>query len=500
MAVRRAPSAAQCSAPSLPLPTPPPTTPHPCHHLLPRDVRWCAPSPSSPSTSAWPTENHAVREAACLCAGELAAKLPTAALKPHASSLVAALTDCLDDQSWPVREGACTACAQLLDHFAPECAVQLPAVLRTCWEQLTDNIPSVRESAAAALAAAARAYGDDVRKDMVRELSVVLKAAEAQPAESARFDALSNETAFGVAAKKARDNDVSTHENQIQYSCGSLAPKLGRRRRGKLAGGCTGCDVTRDRQPWEVSAGALCLLREIAPQVPEAAAAQLPQLAALCRLDSFAHHHQLWATAWSVFPPIATAVGKKAIKPHLELLLPPLFRAARSEHAVRRPPAARPRAARRRPPSHPPPPPPPVTLAGGGRHLLLHVQTMLGPSIFAPASTPTSSPPSTPSPRHDDARPWPRRRARPAPRWAASAAGPVDVRRPAAARLLPPGAPTAPCSKFSSKKFLPARASRKDGALNRASWYCSGHHVVPRSFAEAVQQRETTRTSAPCPA
>ena len=301
-------------------------------------------------------ENHAVREAACLCAGELAAKLPTAALKPHASSLVAALTDCLDDQSWPVREGACTACAQLLDHFAPECAVQLPALLRTFWEQLADNIPSVRESAAAALAAAARAYGDDVRKDMVRELSVVLKAAEAQPAESARFDALSNETAFGVAAKKARDNDVSTHENQIQYSCGSLAPKLGRRRRGKLAGGCTGCDVTRDRQPWEVSAGALCLLREIAPQVPEAAAAQLPQLASLCRLDSFAHHHQLWATAWSVFPPIATAVGKKAIKPHLELLLPPLFRAARSEHAVRRPPSRRPP-----PPSRRPPPPPPLT-------------------------------------------------------------------------------------------------------------------------------------------
>ncbi len=90
-------------------------------------------------------ENHAVREAACLCAGELAAKLPTAALKPHASSLVAALTDCLDDQSWPVREGACTACAQLLDHFAPECAVQLPALLRTFWEQLADNTLSRTE-------------------------------------------------------------------------------------------------------------------------------------------------------------------------------------------------------------------------------------------------------------------------------------------------------------------------------------------------------------------
>ena len=78
--------------------------------------------------------------------------------------------------------------------------------------------------------------------------------------------------------------------------------------------------MTRDRQPWEVSAGALCLLREIAPQVPEAAAAQLPQLASLCRLDSFAHHHQLWPSgqvaklrqevgiAWRLIEPVTKRI------------------------------------------------------------------------------------------------------------------------------------------------------------------------------------------------
>lgn len=47
-----------------------------------------------------------------------------------------------------------------------------------------------------------------------------------QPAESQKYSDLENVTTFGVAARKARDNDPAVHTNQDMFSCGSLSARF----------------------------------------------------------------------------------------------------------------------------------------------------------------------------------------------------------------------------------------------------------------------------------
>lgn len=52
---------------------------------------------------------------------------------------------------------------------------------------------------------------------------------------------------YGIV-KRIRDNDPDLHSDKQVYSCGSLAPKLGR-------GGCSDRNYKRESQPWEVADG-----------------------------------------------------------------------------------------------------------------------------------------------------------------------------------------------------------------------------------------------------
>ena len=45
-------------------------------------------------------DNHAVREAACHCVAELAAKIDRAVLAPHVQTLLRTLLECFQDDSW----------------------------------------------------------------------------------------------------------------------------------------------------------------------------------------------------------------------------------------------------------------------------------------------------------------------------------------------------------------------------------------------------------------
>ena len=47
-------------------------------------------------------DNHAVREAACHCIAELAAKIDRAVLAPHVQRLLSTLLECFKDDSWCV--------------------------------------------------------------------------------------------------------------------------------------------------------------------------------------------------------------------------------------------------------------------------------------------------------------------------------------------------------------------------------------------------------------
>ncbi len=49
------------------------------------------------------TNNHTVREAACTCIGELAAKVPPDAVAPQVPRMLRVLIACLRDNSWPAR-------------------------------------------------------------------------------------------------------------------------------------------------------------------------------------------------------------------------------------------------------------------------------------------------------------------------------------------------------------------------------------------------------------
>ena len=185
-------------------------------------------------TAATQADNHAVREAACQCIAELAAKLDREVVRPHAPALLNTLLVCFQDDSWPVRDHACVAAGSFLAAFPAEGRPALSAFLPLFLKNLADPIASVRQGAALALANTVRAYGEDALQPVLEEVVAGLAGVEQQPQESERYGSWEAGPAqFGVA-KKVRDNDPALHEDQTLYSCGSLAPKM---RSG--GGGCT---------------------------------------------------------------------------------------------------------------------------------------------------------------------------------------------------------------------------------------------------------------------
>jgi hypothetical protein len=91
--------------------------------------------------------------------------------------------------------------------------------------------------------------------------------------------------------------------------------------------------LSREREPWEGSDGAICLLREVAGIAPMEALAQLPLLAQLAEKVDFTHAHRLQERIWIQLPMIAEGIvsglprgaGKRSFKEHLQSLLEPLF-------------------------------------------------------------------------------------------------------------------------------------------------------------------------------
>lgn len=272
-------------------------------------------------------DNHAVREAACHCIAELAVKVEKAAVAPHVPALLEALLVCFQDESWPVRDAACLASGRFVLGFPEESRPVLERLYTLWMDHLCDNIWSVREDSAVALADVMRAYGDEAIERVVTFLDGNILKVKEQERDSAKHGDLSNSTLFGVAAKRARDNDVSAHTGNQVYSCGSLAPKLRK-------GGCMDHGFARAKQPWEATDGAIYLLRELATVAPDRAVKFLPALAEVAGARHFIHYNALQETLWKQLPAIAVAVGKKEFKRHLQPFLSPLFICLRSSHRL----------------------------------------------------------------------------------------------------------------------------------------------------------------------
>ncbi|KAI8468417.1 MAG: armadillo-type protein [Monoraphidium minutum] len=277
--------------------------------------------------------NHAVREAACACVAELMEKVDKAAVAPHVPGLLRALLVCFKDSSWPVRDAACVACGRCVAAYPEDARPALPELFALWVDHVWDNIPTVREDSAAALARAAGAYGDEAAARVVEALRDLLPRAFQQEPESQKYSGLENTSTFGVAARRARDNDAALHTGQDMFSCGSLVARFSTSHLVK-SDGCNDFGFARDKQPWEASDGAVFLLRELSGVRPDLAPEFMPMLADLARLSTFQHAFNLHETIWRALPQIARNLGAREFKRHVEGFLGPAFGDLRCGHQL----------------------------------------------------------------------------------------------------------------------------------------------------------------------
>ncbi len=180
-------------------------------------------------------------------------------------------------------------------------------------EQLTDQIWSVREDAAIALADSIRAYGNEVLEKLVPKLRELIPSARNQPPQT-REEML------------ARHNDPEAHTGSQLYSCGSLAPKLGRGSARKSGPCGSNCSMTRDRMPWEATDGCVYMVRELfkLSSCDDEKTASLVgddllhplfvQIIDVCHVKHFPQGEDLRATLWRAIPEMANAAGKQRFK------------------------------------------------------------------------------------------------------------------------------------------------------------------------------------------
>lgn len=277
-------------------------------------------------------DNHAVREAACQSLAEATIRLESSAVESFVPRIVNALVECFKDESWPVRDHACTALGAVTAHFgsAVDRTGRLPELLELFTAHLADNIVSVRENTAVSLIKAAGAFPVDhpvLGLAKLSDISLALLPKISEQKEQ-KFNTTQQtsagggcrrdrDTGYGAAAKLARDNDVELHTGQVMYSCGSLAPKL---RRG---GGCMDHGFSRPKEPWEETDGALRLWSKMAQSGTEGAClagqmmpAVIDNLAIAAKKD-FAHSGQAYEIFWSCIALAAPHLPRTSWSPEI---------------------------------------------------------------------------------------------------------------------------------------------------------------------------------------
>ena len=121
-------------------------------------------------------DNHAVREAACHCISEICNKVAIddetkEPFRKHISSLLETLVDCFKDESWPVRDAACIACGSFVAAFPAESQPKYAELCDIWIAHLSDNIFTVRQNSAAALAKVFRG-APQYREDLMQRFTV----------------------------------------------------------------------------------------------------------------------------------------------------------------------------------------------------------------------------------------------------------------------------------------------------------------------------------------
>jgi len=283
--------------------------------------------------------------------------------------------------AWPVRDAACVACGRCVLCYPEVCKPRLQELLDLWCAHLWDNVQSVRENSARALADAMRGIPHgaplDVVHQSIRELlpkayeqpldtrgrqsdrgssrstsratpgagsaspsSAAALPTQAKPPSSSRSRPSSSQTRPRIFGRprmaspsagrplsparmmeQALKNDpmfCPSDEDMGLFGAGAAA-------RFSTAfyikgDGCMDFGFSRDQEPWEASDGAVFLIRELACVHPEACTQHLQplvDLVAAAAMNNFEGAPKLRETVWRCLPTIAKAIGKTALKRHL---------------------------------------------------------------------------------------------------------------------------------------------------------------------------------------
>ena len=276
------------------------------------------------------SDNHAVREAACHCMAELSSKIDGEVVKPYVVRLLDALHFCFQDESWPVRDTACVACGNFILNFPEESKVKLNDFYPLFFANLHDPIPSVRQGGAVALTNVAKAYGEESLEFIFAQVAKDFDGIKDQKTSSERYEGLDKGAATYGVIKQLRDNDLELHSNQQMYSCGSLAPKMGRR------GGCMDHSFKRASEPWESVDGCVYLISEMS-HVPAALSRVeqfIPVMIQSAKFKHYTHYLHLLESINKVIPNIAKGLTKRIFKKYLEDLFDIIFESVSCESAL----------------------------------------------------------------------------------------------------------------------------------------------------------------------
>jgi hypothetical protein len=262
--------------------------------------------------------------------------------------LTSTLLSCFQDESWPVRDVASTAVGYFVLSFPLDCVGYREQLVHLWFEQMVDNIPSLRKNGASALTMAVRVWPEELWEISMMRLEQTLPEVLQQPENSEVFADYTPSGPFSVPRTKPaslEDTPDPAFMNQTMYSCGSVAPKTFKRRdrppvklmiAPPVAGkdsGCMNCNVDTPHQMWEASEGMVHLLTELAELVaaqPEMAhreeradalAATLPSLAKAFACSQYRHHYLLKQRVLERLPALTKALGPERLLPHLPKLV-----------------------------------------------------------------------------------------------------------------------------------------------------------------------------------
>eukprot|EP01041_Mallomonas_annulata_P010347 gene10347-21586_t len=267
--------------------------------------------------------NHMVAEAACHAMSELAVKVDRSAVEPFATLLLEALQYCSAEDSWPIRDAACLSSGIFVRYYPLQATPMLDTFFELWTNHLHDPIWSIRDNAAIAVGELLQCIEDNSLRD--RAIN--------------EFESYITNNIFKVRDELTIDQQ---RVSQVQFLSPAILSKLLTKKpiatvNSKIKvsradwGCCLDCVVVRDGRPWEMSDGAVFLLRELAKNHPKLAEKHVPSVWSLLDVGHFKDCHDLHTSVLQQLPIILTAIGKVFVKSHIANHMHTLHRVLHSE-------------------------------------------------------------------------------------------------------------------------------------------------------------------------